>query len=63
MGKHVSTIAAIVLIALGGLWVLQGVGWVQGSFMSGDRTWLVIGAGVVAAGLILLTLSLRRGRP
>ena len=62
MAKRIWTIAAIVLIALGGLWILQGVGWVQGSFMSGDRTWLVIGAVVAAAGLVLLMFSLRRSR-
>ena len=54
-------ITAIVLIALGVLWILQGGGWVQGSFMSGDRTWLVIGIALAAAGVALLIRALRRG--
>ena len=54
-------IVAIILIALGALWSFQGVGWIGGSFMSGDRTWLVIGIAVAVAGLALLIRALRRG--
>lgn len=60
MTKPAQIIVAIVLIALGGLWFLQGGGWVGGSFMSGDRTWLAIGIVVIATGLGLLTRALRR---
>jgi hypothetical protein len=39
------------LAALAGLvWLLQGIGFLPGSFMSGELTWAVIGAVTVAAG-------------
>jgi hypothetical protein len=48
------TAIAVVLILLGGLWVLQGANLVGGSFMSGQSQWLYIGVVVLVAGLIAL---------
>ena len=55
-------IVGVLFVLLGGLWTLQGLGVVGGSFMTGSTTWLVIGLVVVAAGVFLLTRrrSLRR---
>ena len=53
-------ICAILLIALGILWSGQGAGLIPGSFMTGDRTWLVIGIGALAAGIALLVAGRRR---
>lgn len=50
------------LVLLGGLWSLQGIGLVGGSFMSGNRLWLFIGVVVVLTGLGLLTTALRARR-
>ena len=47
---------------LGGLWTLQGVGVVGGSFMTGSRLWLVIGLVLVVAGVALLLRLRRRPR-
>jgi len=47
------------LVALGCIWALQGLGllnWPAGSFMLGDRGWVLRGAGAVAAGAALITL-------
>jgi hypothetical protein len=52
-------VLGILLVALGGLWTLQGIGMVGGSFMTGSRMWLVIGLVMVAGGVALL-LRLRR---
>jgi hypothetical protein len=62
MSAWIQTIAAIVLIALGALWSLQGAGYLAGSFMSGDRTWLIIGAVLLAAGVVLLVRVAARRR-
>ena len=62
MNRWARTISAIILIALGALWTLQGAGYVSGSFMTGDRTWLIIGIALLVSGLALLAWSLRRGR-
>jgi hypothetical protein len=45
---------AIVLILVGGVWTFQGIGVIEGSFMTGEAVWAVIGAVCVVAGLALL---------
>jgi hypothetical protein len=49
-----------VLVLIGGLWTLQGLNLVGGSFMTGSALWLVIGVVVVIAGLALLFRRPRR---
>jgi hypothetical protein len=56
-------IPAVILVLLGLLWVLQGAGVLAGSFMSGQKLWLVIGLVVALAGLGLGYLGLRRRAP
>jgi hypothetical protein len=51
-------IGAVVLMALGLLWSLQGANLVGGSFMTGDPAWLIVGIALVAAGLVLLMQAL-----
>jgi hypothetical protein len=58
----VRIVGAVVLMALGALWSLQGAGVVGGSFMSGDRAWLIIGIALIAAGLVLLMQAMLRRR-
>jgi hypothetical protein len=45
---------AVVLILVGGVWFFQGVGVIEGSFMTGEALWAVIGAGCAVAGVALL---------
>ena len=44
----------VVLCAVGALWIGQGVGWIGGSFMSGEAVWAVIGAVAIGLGVSLL---------
>jgi hypothetical protein len=60
MSRPIQIVIAIVLIVVGALWSGQGAGWIPGSFMSGDRTWLYVGIVLLAAGLVLLLRALRR---
>ena len=55
-------VVGVLLVLLGGLWTLQGVGVVGGSFMTGSRLWLVIGLVLVVAGVALLLRLRRRPR-
>lgn len=48
------SIVGVVLILLGGLWVLQGANIMVGSVMSGQSQWLYIGIVVVIVGLVVL---------
>ncbi len=52
-------VPGVIMLLIGLLWVLQGVGVVAGSFMTGQRLWLVIGAVVALAGLALGYLGVR----
>jgi hypothetical protein len=47
-------IVAIVMLAVGGVWIAQGSGALGGSFMTGDVVWTVIGVIVGLFGLALL---------
>jgi hypothetical protein len=53
-------VIGVVLLAVGTLWMLQGVGAVGGSFMSGDALWAVIGLFTAGAGFVLLARSRAR---
>lgn len=50
----------LVCILLGGVWTLQGIGVIGGSFMTGSGTWLVIGLVVALAGVMLIAEGARR---
>jgi cytochrome bd-type quinol oxidase subunit 2 len=54
-------VVGVAFLAFGALWTLQGLNVVQGSFMSGQTMWLVIGIVLVLLGVWLLW-SLRAGR-
>jgi len=60
MTRWLGPIAGVLLLLVGGLWTLQGLGLVGGSFMTGSRLWLVIGLVLVAAAVTLLVRALRR---
>ena len=60
----------VVLLVVGGVWIGQGVGWIEGSFMTGEAVWAVIGAVAVVVGLWLIrkrdagpSAGLRRSLP
>jgi hypothetical protein len=43
---------ALTVLAIGALWSLQGIGWVGGSFMTGQSQWLYIGIVTMLIGLV-----------
>jgi hypothetical protein len=42
------------MVLFGGLWIGQGLGYVGGSFMTGDMKWTYIGSAVLLGGAVLL---------
>ncbi|HWV00266.1 MAG TPA: hypothetical protein VN109_03805 [Devosia sp.] len=54
------TVIGIILILLGGVWILQGSNVIGGSVMSGQSQWLYIGIVVLIAGLVALWWTYRR---
>ncbi len=53
-------IVGAVLVFFGGVWVLQGVNVLPGSFMSGQMQWAVRGGIAVIAGIALLVWANRK---
>ena len=53
-------IVGAVLLFFGGVWVLQGVNVLPGSFMSGQMQWAVRGGIAVIAGIALLVWANRK---
>ncbi|AYF75425.1 hypothetical protein D7D52_17935 [Nocardia yunnanensis] len=64
MGRIVSAVIGVVLCVVGVVWIVQGLGSLHGSPMTGHSEWTYLGAVlvVVGAGLLLWTglRSLRR---
>lgn len=56
-------IIALVLVAIGLVWLGQGIGLVGGSAMSGSAFWAVVGALFVLAAGAILVLERRRSTP
>ena len=48
------------MVLMGGTWLLQGVGILPGSFMTGQVFWAVVGAIVLVVGAVLCFLGVRQ---
>lgn len=53
---------AVLLVAVGLLWTLQGLGYVGGSAMTGESFWAIVGPAVAGLGVALGIVALRRPR-
>lgn len=52
----------LVLVLVGAVWTAQGLGWLEGSAMSGKTLWAVVGPLVALVGVGLAVLGLRNRR-
>lgn len=59
MTPGIARVLAVLLLLIGAVWTLQGAGLLGGSFMTGSKTWLVIGLVCLGVGGTLLVRSLR----
>lgn len=59
--KTLTLVAGLVLVAVGIVWILQGLNLLKGSFMTGRSLWAWMGALAVLLGLPLVGRGLRRG--
>jgi hypothetical protein len=58
--KIILKVIAALLILSGGIWVLQGINILPGSFMTGDPQWAVNGAITIIIGAGLFWFSNRK---
>ncbi|GIJ11742.1 hypothetical protein ACFFMR_28470 [Micromonospora andamanensis] len=49
----------LLAVVVGVVWTVQGLGYVEGSVMTGQRIWAVLGPVLVLVGLALLWLGVR----
>ena len=54
--KIILTILGVLLILFGGVWILQGINVLPGSFMTGQIQWAIYGGIAVIAGIVLIAL-------
>jgi len=59
---RVLTIVGALLVVCGTVWLLQGINFLPGSFMTGQSKWAVIGVMVLLLGVALLIVARRLGR-
>ena len=58
--KTALTIFGILLILVGGVWFLQGINILPGSFMTGQIQWAIYGSLAVLVGVGLIVVANRR---
>jgi hypothetical protein len=59
LARTIGLIVGTLAVLVGGVWIGQGAGLIQGSFMTGSSTWLAIGLLCLFVGLFLIFLTLR----
>jgi hypothetical protein len=62
MGKIVAIAFGILLLAVGGVWTFQGLGYIKGSSMTGSTLWATVGPIVAAFGVGLVIVAIRGPR-
>jgi hypothetical protein len=61
MSPGLMVVAVLVALA-GAVFAGQGLGYIKGSFMTGDLHWFWIGSGMVVAGIVVGTIGMVTGR-
>lgn len=54
------TIVGILCVLMGGVWFLQGINVLPGSFMTGQTKWAIYGGLLLIVGIALLVAGRRR---
>ena len=62
MGKTVAAGIGVLMFLVGLLWTLQGLDYLGGSSMSGEKTWAIIGPIVAGLGVALAWVALQGRR-
>ncbi|MCX6396158.1 MAG: hypothetical protein NTV23_06705 [Propionibacteriales bacterium] len=50
----------LVLVLIGGVWGAQGLGWLEGSPMTDETLWAVVGPVVMVIGVLVAVAGLRK---
>jgi hypothetical protein len=55
-------VVGLLVFLAGAVFAGQGLGYIPGSFMTGDIKWFWVGLGMIVVGLVLGVVSRRRSR-
>lgn len=58
--KIILTIIGVLLILFGGVWILQGINVLLGSFMTGQIRWAIYGGIAAIVGIVLIVAANRK---
>jgi len=56
-------VLGVIVLLMGSVWAFQGAGYIPGSFMSNNPTWIYIGAPAAVLGLVVALLGVRGKKP
>lgn len=62
MGRVVGLVVALLMVVVGVVWTFQGLGYLEGSSMTGEDTWAIIGPLVAGLGVALGTVVAQNSR-
>ncbi len=62
MGRVVGLVAALLMVVAGGIFTFQGLGYLEGSSMTGDDTWALIGPIIAGLGVALGIVVVQNSR-
>jgi len=60
--RYVLVVVGGLMVLMGGVWLLQGIGILPGSFMTGQPFWAIMGAISLAVGGLLVLAGFRSNR-
>ena len=61
-GPVIGLVAALVMVVVGAVWTFQGLGYLEGSSMTGDDTWAIVGPIIAGLGVALGIVVVQNGR-
>jgi hypothetical protein len=62
MRRTVPIALGVLMVVVGVVWTLQGLGYLEGSAMTGVAIWAILGPLVAGLGVALLVVAAGRGR-
>jgi hypothetical protein len=60
MGRAIGLFLSALMILVGAVWTFQGLGYIEGSPMTGVQFWAVVGPALAGFGIALGIVVLRR---
>ena len=62
MGRVVGLVAALLMVAVGVVFTFQGLGYLEGSSMTGEDTWAIVGPIIAGLGVALAIVVVQNSR-